>query len=156
MCPLTEKLRSKIRMARFYCLTKMFLGDERRETGVKCVMGRNGCFLISDKELRKQRSEMAWHYWMNEGDKIKGKCLVLATTDRRGRATCRLKNDMYRVHYGKWSLGDQIAVESDDVQIHEELAQWKTSVFCSLILLLRIFSFDMCNLNIPCIGKNEC
>jgi hypothetical protein len=136
----------------------MFLGDKREETGLKCVTGRNGCFLISDKELRKQRSEMAWHYRMNEGAKIKGKCVVLATTDRRGSTTCKLKNDMYRVHYGKWSLGGQITVESDNVQIHEEVAQWKTSVFCSLILLLRIFSFDMGNCNSPFIdiGKNEC
>jgi hypothetical protein len=29
----------------------MFLGDERRGTGVKCGMGRNGCFMISDEEL---------------------------------------------------------------------------------------------------------
>lgn len=52
-------------------------------------------------------------------------------------------------------------MESEDVQIHEELAQRKTSVFCALILLLllpsqthenlRIFSFNMGALNVPCI-----
>jgi hypothetical protein len=66
---------------------------------------------------------------MNEGAKINGKRVALATTDRRERATCKWKNATYRVHYGKWSLGEQIAVESEDAQIHEKLAQRKTSVF---------------------------
>jgi hypothetical protein len=93
---------------------------------------------------------------MNEGAKTNGKCVVLATTEEgelhaNGRTTLI-------VHYGKWSRGVQIVVESEDVQIHEELAQRKTSVSYALILLLllpsqthenRIFSFNTVRLKCP-------